>query len=179
MKKDTEAYLSLDRRIIWIFLAFIVVVVLGYVIGIASNSDIADRKDPEYSNTGTEGHDHSSGENSHDHAHDEYVNVTGALIPNVDFDLLKDSVGGWNVHIITENFTFAPENVNTPSKEGEGHAHIYVDGKKIARVYGEWFHVGNIDPGAREVRVTLNANSHEQYAFEGSPIESIKVIQIQ
>ena len=36
---------------------------------------------------------------------------------------------------------FAPENVNQADVDGQGHAHIYVDGEKVSRVYGERFHL--------------------------------------
>jgi len=44
---------------------------------------------------------------------------------------------------------------------GEGHAHLYLDGEKVARVYGRWFHIPEPGPGAHSVRVTLNANSQD------------------
>lgn len=45
-------------------------------------------------------------------------------------------------------------------KNGEGHAHIYIDDVKIGRVYGEWYHLAtanlNLSPGSHVVRVDLN-----------------------
>ena len=37
------------------------------------------------------------------------------------------------MHLVTENFTFTPEKIDQESEGSEGHAHVYVDGKKIAR----------------------------------------------
>ena len=47
---------------------------------------------------------------------------------------------------------------------GEGHAHVYVDGEKIARLYGPWLHIPSLSPGA-VVEVTLNANDHRPLAI--------------
>ena len=41
-----------------------------------------------------------------------------------------DASGGVTVTVETENWRWAPENVDGQHREGEGHAHIYVDGEK-------------------------------------------------
>ena len=62
---------------------------------------------------------------------------------------------------------------------GEGHAHIYVDGVKIGRVYGTWFFLGGLSPGEYEVRVTLTANTHPPYERDGEPLEAPVVVTVQ
>jgi hypothetical protein len=74
-----------------------------------------------------------------------------------------------NLHILTEGFVFAPEQVNGPTSQGVGHAHVYVNGEKIMRAYSAWVHLTDVPAGAT-VRVTLNANDHSGWAFEGDPI---------
>jgi len=56
---------------------------------------------------------------------------------------------------------------------------VYIDGIKIARVYGSWHHISSIEPGVHEIQVTLNANSHEEYAFNGEVISILKTITIK
>ena len=56
----------------------------------------------------------------------------------VALNVHPDSVSGFNVQIVPMAFTFAPEKVNTTHVPGEGHAHLYVDGVKLRRVYGPW-----------------------------------------
>ena len=41
---------------------------------------------------------------------------------------------GYNLEAKVSNFRFAPEDVNTAAKPGEGHAHLNVNDKKIARL---------------------------------------------
>ena len=85
---------------------------------------------------------------------------------------------GWNIHVTTKNFRFSPENINKEPIEGEGHAHLYVDGKKISRLYNAWFHLSNLSPGSHTLRVTLNANNHAELVLNGKNIEySKEVIQ--
>ena len=74
-----------------------------------------------------------------------------------------------NLHIMTTGFVFAPEQVNGPVTPGTGHAHIYVNGTKIARAYSAWFHLGDLPAGAT-IRVTLNANDHSHWAVDGTPL---------
>jgi len=78
---------------------------------------------------------------------------------------------GINIRIDTESFAFTPENVTGDNVAGQGHAHFYVNGEKIGRVYEEWAHLDGLPPGDHELRVTLNANSHAEYALDGATIE--------
>ncbi len=91
---------------------------------------------------------------------------------SVSVQVLADSVSGVNVRIAPQGFTFAPGNVNGTHVDGEGHAHIYVDGVKISRVYTPWYYLGDVEPGDHEIRVTLNANSHNEYTFNGEKVEA-------
>ena len=61
--------------------------------------------------------------------------------------------------------------------EGEGHAHLYLDGQKIARVYGEWYHLPKLE-GDHELRVTLNTNDHQDYAVKGEVVGATKKIGV-
>jgi len=102
-------------------------------------------------------------------------NVTAdAPIPSVSHLVFPDVMGGYNVQILPRNFTFTPAAINREVRDNEGHAHIYVNGVKIARVYGNWFHVPStaFQPGENEVRVTLNANDHSEWAINDDPISS-------
>ena len=108
--------------------------------------------------------------------HDKTIEAAGAM--SVDIQTFADSVTGLNVQIIPRGFTFAPENVNKAHVDGEGHAHIYVDGEKISRVYTPWYYLGDLEPGEHEIRVTLNANSHEEFTYGGSKVQAVKVVDV-
>jgi hypothetical protein len=60
----------------------------------------------------------------------------------------------------------------------EGHAHIYINGVKN-RVYSEWYHVEDeeLTQPINQIRATLNANDHSEYAVNSRPIEAIGAIK--
>ena len=103
-----------------------------------------------------------------DQAGHQFRNVDAATAPEVEVELLEDPMGGWNLRVDTANFRWAPENVSTDAVPGEGHGHVFVDGKKVARLYGPWYHVSatSLSKGKHTVTVTLNANDHTAYAVD-------------
>ena len=80
-----------------------------------------------------------------------------------------DADGSFNLFVDTKGFTFAPEHVNQASVQGEGHAHIYLNGEKIMRIYGPWVHLEGLPSGAL-LRVSLNTNDHTDWGYLDMPI---------
>jgi hypothetical protein len=120
---------------------------------------------------GEEGHGHKHANHAHDAV--EVVNLSKA--PTVELMVEKDRKSGWNVSLVTTNFAFAPDKVNTTHLEGEGHAHLYVDGQK-QRIYCPFIHLDGLEPGRHTLRVTLNGNDHREYAVKGQIVEDTVVI---
>jgi hypothetical protein len=129
--------------------------------------------------------DHDHGENATmqtmaTHGHKQMLDLADdASAPTVRVVLHPDAVSGWNLEIITSNFTFTPENVNQAPVAGEGHAHIYVNGQKLARVYSPWTHITTLPAGDTVVSATLNANDHSPLSVGGEPLTAQTVIQVQ
>ena len=94
--------------------------------------------------------------------------------PSLTHLMFPDVMGGYNVQILPSNFNFTPASINRAPQDNEGHAHIYVNGVKIARVYSSWYHLSGdiLAPGENEVTVTLNANDHSEWAVNGIPVAS-------
>lgn len=103
------------------------------------------------------------------HQHPQFEIPAGAAVPEVKIHAMADKNGGWNLHIATTNFVFAPHKSGSEDLIGEGHAHLFVNGKKVARVYGEWYHL-SLPSGKVKVKVTLNSNTHMDYTYQGKPI---------
>jgi hypothetical protein len=99
-------------------------------------------------------------------------NVPAESAPTVDLVVVEDAKSGYNIKIITTNFTFTPEAVNGENIAGEGHAHLYFDGKKITRAYGPYFHYDGNFEGTKTFSVELNANDHSAYGVDGMPIRA-------
>jgi hypothetical protein len=101
-----------------------------------------------------------------------------APVPEVVISATKDTKDGYNLYVDTKNYTFTPEAISDEVVPNEGHAHIYINGVKAARLYGDWFHLGSdlFTQEENEIRVTLNANNHDEWASEGQTIaDSITV----
>ena len=117
-------------------------------------------------------------EPKHDHGILDVESINeNAVPPTIEVLVEPDSMTGWNVKIITSGFTFTPDLVGDDPEIGEGHAHIYVDGYKFARVYSDWFHLKNLTPGKHDVRVTLNANDHSTWSTNGNEISDTVTIE--
>lgn len=127
-----------------------------------------------------DGGGHAHGGDSHGNmaamSHDEAIALDDAVSVALEADV--DDDGGVNVRILTDNWRWSPENVNGAHIAGEGHAHIYADGVKLNRVYGPRYHIAGLEAGEREIRVTLNANSHNELRVNGEPLEAALTVNV-
>lgn len=97
-----------------------------------------------------------------------------SIVPQIiAVEITKDSMSGWNLEVMTENFRFTPENASKNHIPGEGHAHLYLNGEKYARVYGPYFHIPDVGYEIQEIKLSLNANGHETLAIQEKPIEKM------
>ena len=94
------------------------------------------------------------------------------IIPKIeDLQVVKDPMSGWNIHIEVTNFRFTPENASQQHRPGEGHAHLYINGSKVARMYNNWFHIPGFVKESNKITVSLNTNDHQTMALGNQPIE--------
>ena len=113
-----------------------------------------------------------------EHKHEKIEVPQGEAVPTVDVVVVKDAKKGWNLEAKVSNFEFAPEKVNTAVKPGEGHAHLFINGKKITRLYSSWYYIENLEPGENSVKVTLNANNHADWTSNGKVIQDTEVVKV-
>lgn len=124
----------------------------------------------------TASHVHADGM-AHDHG--DPIEVSGQYAPMVDLQVIPLDDGGYNVRVQTMNFIFAPQNVGKQIVEGEGHAHLYIDDEKVARIYGEWYHLESLPEGAERISVSLYANNHQPLVVDAEPIsDSVMVADL-
>ena len=131
-----------------------------------------------------DGHDHiepanHSAGNDHAMMQDTPVDVPAADAPLVTIMLKPDPMAGYNLHVMTENFAFSPERASLENITGEGHAHVYINGEKLGRLYGAWMHLDSLPQGAVEIEVTLNTNNHRPMAVNGTPISAFQTITVE
>lgn len=119
-----------------------------------------------------DGHGHSTGlgGGAHDKAHTTALEVPALDAPEIALELIRDPVEGYNLRVQATNFTFTPQAAGLEDVAGEGHAHVYINGKKLGRLYGEWMHIAHLPQGDVIVEVTLNSNTHRPLTVAGQPI---------
>lgn len=93
--------------------------------------------------------------------------------PEVQLAARPDSEDGWNLQLTVKNFRFTPDSTGGAALPGAGHAHLELDGQKLARLYGPWFHLpaAQVPEGAHTLTVRLYADDHTAWAVTGKPIE--------
>jgi hypothetical protein len=122
-------------------------------------------------------HDHAS---HADKAHDHSALTswpTDVAVPTLSLSVTDDGPTSRNLHIMAKGYEWTPEQVNGAMTTG-GHAHVYINGLKVARAYGPWLHLeGFPTDGPVTVRVTFNANDHSGWAVDGVPLAIETVIE--
>ena len=98
--------------------------------------------------------------------------------PGIDLVIEPDPMNGYNLHLVVTNFRFAPEHAGEDSQPGEGHAHLYLNGTKIARVYGPWYHLPQPPEGDYDIEVSLHANGHQMLTIGGDPIRDAEMLHV-
>ncbi|MGW6705254.1 hypothetical protein ACWGDE_10230 [Streptomyces sp. NPDC054956] len=93
--------------------------------------------------------------------------------PEVQLTARPDSEDGWNLQLAVKNFHFTPDSTGGAALPGAGHAHLELDGRKLARLYGPWFHLpaAQVPEGAHTLTVRLYADDHTAWAVAGKPVE--------
>ncbi|MBJ2135211.1 hypothetical protein JEU11_01960 [Paraglaciecola chathamensis] len=93
----------------------------------------------------------------------------GTLIPKIQLHVFRDQIDGVNIHVEVDNYLLnAPNSAKKESNAGailQGHAHVYVNGVKRQRLYGEDVHIPQswLKSGVNQVAVSLNSHQHENW----------------
>ena len=136
-----------------------------------------------------EPHDHANpahhsgsaaqGEHGLAHEHGDPIDLAaGADAPTLAVTLTPDAKAGWNLHMQKTNFRFSPENASGGHVPGEGHAHVYVNGVKVMRAYGDWVHLDALPKGETTVAAALYSNDHRPLTIDGAPISQEVTITV-
>ena len=131
-----------------------------------------------------DGHDHSDPAHhgamaGHAMNHDTPIEVDAIDAPKLDIAVSKDPMSGYNLHVMVSDFEFSPEQASRAHANGQGHAHVYVNGEKQGRVYGPWVHLASLPKGEVTVEVTLNSNNHQPLSLNGTPIKASTIVEAE
>ena len=117
---------------------------------------------------------------SNEHGHDGTAAETlvSDVRVGVSITAEADRQGGVDVGIDVEGMRFAPESVDQAHSAGAGHAHIYVDGEKLGRVFESTYRIDNLSPGDHEIRVSLNTNDHRELVYDGKKADDTVTVTV-
>jgi len=123
-------------------------------------------------------HVHGAPSGAMPHAHGPIALPDEAPTPALSLRLSADAVSGFNLELVLERFSLQPppakgraaapataSAVDPESGFAEGHAHLYVNGEKIQRLYGRNVHLPGalFRPGINQITVGLNDHAHRYW----------------
>jgi hypothetical protein len=120
--------------------------------------------------------DMEDGEHDHDAAPDA-VAWDGAEIPEVQVVVTGDPESGWDIAATITGFTFTSPS-QTDHVPGEGHTHVFVDGRLMSMSYEPIVHVDDLDPGEHQAMVTLSRNDHTDYSLNDELIMAMATFTV-
>lgn len=102
--------------------------------------------------------------------------VNGIEVGDVSIALgpRPDAFGdGFRVEVQFDGIELVSVPMGAPHVAGQGHAHVYLNGLKLQRLYTDEFSVGPLLAGDYVLRVALNSNAHTPYVKDGLAIEDV------
>jgi hypothetical protein len=108
--------------------------------------------------------------------HEEMEVPKGQPIPTLKL-IVTPAQKGWNLELKTTNFKFLPEKTKTKSMStAEGHAHLFINGKKITRIYSSTYFIDSLPKGNHKITVSLSTVNHADITVNDKKIEDTKMI---
>lgn len=129
-----------------------------------------------------------------DHAHIPIAIPNGIKQPQISLQIAKDAMSGYNLHIKLTHYAMTPPpadvqsmqalmsaSISTQDNVAEGHAHLYINGDKIQRVYGRDIHLPEVlfKAGVNMITVTLNNHGHMFWTFDDKQVLATVYINSQ
>ena len=105
------------------------------------------------------------------HQHKSRMISANIPIPKIEVSVFKDRTDGVNIHVAVEYYRLnAPDkavDVESETEDGvlQGHAHVFVNGSKVRRLYGNDMHIPKdwLVDGVNQIAVSLNSHNHENW----------------
>jgi hypothetical protein len=120
--------------------------------------------------------------NAHTNGATSVHEIEQELAPKATLEIEKDPTGGFNVQVVTTNFIWRPELASMKHVPGEGHAHVFLDGRKIMRIYSQWFHLNTYQfstrAGEQLLSIEFVGNDHAPYTIQGLPVGTEQIVDV-
>ncbi len=98
--------------------------------------------------------------------------------PRVAMDLEARADGTWRLRIDTEDFTFTSLCVTEAAAVPVGHAHVIVNGVKVASAFHPVVDLGALPPGEHDVTVVLRGQDHRALLGRSGMIRANAVVSV-
>lgn len=119
-----------------------------------------------------------------DHSHMPIAIPENVKPVGLDLAIATDTMSGYNLSVITENYQLSPPpeklnmqalmkvSINAETGFLQGHAHLYINGDKIQRIYGQHLHLPEswFKQGTNSVSVTINNHDHRYWTQSGTKV---------
>ena len=100
-------------------------------------------------------------------------------VPTAELNVVQSPDGTWAVTLDVAHFTFDPDAEEPIHVPGHGHAHLYLNGIKLQRMFGPNASIGALPAGDFVVQVSLNTNDHRPYRNDAGPVEAVANIVVE
>lgn len=125
-----------------------------------------------------DGTDHIRDDDEHDHMN-MTREVDPAHAPTVSNLRVTPIASGWLVEFDVTGHEFSEEAKDGPHVDGQGHGHLYVDGTKLATIFGPMYLIDQLPAGEHTISVTLNANDHATLTLNDEPIGAMTMLVVE
>lgn len=107
------------------------------------------------------------------------------LVPKIALSVFRDGMDGVNLHVDLAHYTLNAPDTKLPIEacsraQLQGHAHVFVNGEKVQRLYGQDMHIPQVwlNEGVNQIAVSLNSHEHENWTTDDKPIMSSVFIDL-
>jgi len=108
------------------------------------------------------------------HQHDLRELPGDVEAPTIQLALYRDEKSGFNLHIQVEHYELEPPELAGSKAPAvvQGHAHLFINGKKFSRVYSPYLHIpaDALLEGINGMTVTLNDHRHSVWTKDKKQI---------
>jgi hypothetical protein len=100
--------------------------------------------------------------------------------PQVAVEVTPDPAGGWDVRLTFRHFRCSAPGTGATAVGGRGLVHLFVDGRRIARLRSHGYHLpaGLVPHGTHHVTARLYADDGTVWAVHGKPVQSTADITV-
>ncbi|MFG2355498.1 hypothetical protein [Streptomyces sp. NPDC048521] len=100
--------------------------------------------------------------------------------PEVGVEVTPDSGGGWDVRLSFHRFRCSAPGAEPTAVTGRGLAHLFVDGRRVARLRTPEYHLPDrlVPRGTHHVTARLYADDGTVWAVHGEPVQSTADITV-